>query len=178
MANARSLSFLVAPLALLSACPPTTPGTLEPQVTALTGLFSTDSGCLDDQDCNLDDTCNLDTCGCNDAFVFVFSAFNVRNTGDAKVTISDVRIEANADHPDSLANFTQPEFDLNELYKDEQTNVQFSYTTPNGEAQFATLIVESDASNPSIATPIETTPYVRTVPLDCTGTGEGEGEGE
>ena len=98
-------------------------------------------------------------------------SFAVRNVGEGRVSIQSVTF---ADDPDE--NFFDVQTDLDELLSTEQMVVAFSYKTPGGNAQTATLVIESDATqNPTLEVPVETREWIAFQPPDAGPGGDDAG---
>lgn len=130
---------------LLAGCTPSEPTELVPTFTSLTGLpgLPPSDGCADED-------CCLSAGWCLDV-----ETLAVRNVGDGTVTIASVSFASDSDPA-----FKDLEISDTELGPDEQASLRFRYTSPNGAAVSATIVVESDAAvNPTLEVGVETLPY-------------------
>ncbi len=141
----KRLVSLVSLALLFAACTPSTPTELVPTFDSLIGL----PGLMPSDGCTTDDCC-LEAGWCLDV-----ETLSLRNVGDGTITISSVAFTSDSDPA-----FKDLESSAMTLGPDEQANLRFRYTSPNGAAQQATLVIESDAAvNPTLEVPVETAAY-------------------
>jgi hypothetical protein len=91
----------------------------------------------------------------------------LRNVGETAVEITSFSFEDNDAAPGQSESFTNLEFDVTSVEPGEQAVLRFNYTTPNGEAQEAVLVVESDSTTkPVLEIPVSTVEYIVNPPPD------------
>jgi len=141
----------------LTACNP--PGQLEPLVDAideLPGMPEPGSCAADDPDCCLTEGWCLDV-----------EWLTLRNVGGSTVNISSVSFTGT-----DASSFTDVAASLSEVSPNALVAVSFRYTSPGGAAQSATLVVESDGTNPTLEIPVQTLAYEAPPPPQDAGPGD------
>lgn len=136
------------------------PGQLEPLVEAIDSL----PGLPPPGDCTGDDCC-LEEGWCLDV-----EWLTLRNTGGTTVSISSVGFSGG-----DADSFTDAAASATEVGPDEQVAILFRYTTPGGEAQSSTLVVESDATNATLEIDVATLEYDAPPPQPDAGPDEDAG---
>jgi hypothetical protein len=135
-------NLIILPLSfsgLLSGCDPEEPGALRPSVTEVTNL----PGYL----IQPDDT--------------PFAELILHNIGGTEVLIEDFTVEENADFPDGHNYFFDVDVGSTQIPSNVSTALRFSYQTPGGIGQQATLVILSDAEDtPKIEIPLASLDYV------------------